>query len=163
MIKKTGTVVLTVLAFLVFATLASANTTVVKAGGSSVCQDASWIVYNISETEEANIQFDIGPYSYAWSKKWNRTLPPGGVQTNAVALKSTISNKGPGDVQVNCQRKRYDSHDWKVDAGSGKTYQPNYHMDHVRPGTYIEPGLGLPEGTERSLSGVTGHLPESQR
>ena len=30
MIKKTGTVILTVLAFLVFATLASANTTVVK-------------------------------------------------------------------------------------------------------------------------------------
>ena len=69
MIKKTGTVIFAVLAFLVFVTLASANTITVKAGGSSVCEDASWIVYNLSETKEANIQFDIGPYSYAWEKK----------------------------------------------------------------------------------------------
>mgnify|MGYP001208650426 CR=1 FL=1 len=28
------------------------------------------------------------------------------------------------------------------------TYQPDYHLDHVKPGTYIEPGMGQPEGTE---------------
>ena len=104
MIRKTGTVIFTVLAFLVFAALASANVTSIKAGGSSVCLDASWAVYNLSETEEANITFDIGPFSYAWEKKWNRTLPPGGIQTNAIAPKSIITNKGPGIVQINCQR-----------------------------------------------------------
>ena len=46
--------------------------------------------------------------------------------------------------------------DWKVDPGSGKSYQPNYTMDHVTPGTYIEPGLGQPEGTERGIFGTQG-------
>ena len=40
--------------------------------------------------------------------------------------------------------------------GSGKSYQPNYSMDHVTPGTYIEPGLGQPEGTERGIFGTQG-------
>ncbi|MBT5762458.1 MAG: hypothetical protein HOI59_01200, partial [Nitrospina sp.] len=46
--------------------------------------------------------------------------------------------------------------DWKKDAGSQKTYQNNYHMDHVTPSTYIEPGMGQPEGTERGLFSQNG-------
>lgn len=42
-------------------------------------------------------------------------------------------------------------HDWKIEAGAGKTYQSDYHMDHVQPGTYVEPGLGQPQGTERGI------------
>ena len=163
MLKK-STVVLAVFAFLTVATVASANVTNVKAGGKAVCEDASWIVYNISETQDTNIKFDIGPYAYAWKKVFKYTLPPGGFEANAIALKSTITNNGPGDIQVNCQRKRYDSHDWKVDAGSGKTYQSDYHMDHVQPGTYIEPGLGQPQGTEgRALFDISGNKPEWRR
>ena len=64
---------------------------------------------------------------------------------------------------MNCQRQRYDRHDWKMDSGSGKTYQSNYHMDHVRPNTYIEPGMGIPEGTERGISGVSGNRSEANR
>ncbi len=74
-----------------------------------------------------------------------------------------ITNKGPGRISVNCQRQRFDRHDWKIDAGSGKTYQSNYHLDHVKPETYIEPGLGQPEGTERGVFGVTGAKPEAYR
>ena len=56
----------------------------------------------------------------------------------------------------------------KIDAGSGKTYQPNYHMDHVRPGTYIEPGMGMEQGHERGLfsqrgGGFGGDISESNR
>ena len=61
------------------------------------------------------------------------------------------------NVTVNCQRQATDFfHDWKIDAGSGQTYQPNYTMDHVTPGTYIEPGLGQPVGTERGIFGGQG-------
>ncbi len=52
--------------------------------------------------------------------------------------------------------RRFDRHDWKIDAGSGKTYQSDYHMDKVLPGTYIEPGLGQPQGTERGIGAVMG-------
>ncbi|MFQ5672052.1 MAG: hypothetical protein ACE5G9_03080 [Nitrospinales bacterium] len=163
MIKKTSTIIFAALVLLAFSTLASANVSIVKPGGQTTCENASWVVYNLSEDSETSIQFDIGPYAYAWDKVWNRTLPPGGFQTNAIAVKSSISNKGPGDIQVNCQRKRFDSHDWKIDAGSGKTYQPNYHLDHVRPSTYIEPGLGLEPGYERGLFGTQGEKPEYKR
>ena len=163
MLKK-STVILAVFAFLAVATVASANVTNVKAGGSAVCEDASWIVYNVSETQDTNIQFDIGPYAYAWKKVFKNTLPPGGFAANAVALKSTITNNGPGEIQVNCQRKRYDAHHWKIDPGSQKAYQSDYHLDHVRPGTYIEPGLGQPEGTEgRALFDISGQKPEWRR
>ena len=163
MLRK-STVVLAVFAFLAVATVASANVTNVKSGGAVVCEDASWIVYNVSETQDTTIKFDIGPHAYAWKKIFKYTMSPGGFAANAIALKSTITNNGPGEVQVNCQRKRYDSHHWKVDAGSGKTYQQNYHLDHVKPGTYIEPGLGQPEGTEgRALFDVSGSKPEWRR
>jgi hypothetical protein len=36
-------------------------------------------------------------------------------------------------------------------------------MDHVTPGTYIEPGLGQPEGTERGIFGVSGAKKEIDR
>ena len=78
-------------------------------------------------------------------------------------LKTTFKNNGPGNVIVNCQRQRADRHDWKIDAGSGKTYQSEYHLDHVQPGTYIEPGLGLPEGTERGIFGTQGEKREVER
>jgi len=163
MIKKTGTVIFAALALLAFCTSASANVSIIKAGGQTTCEDASWVVYNLSEDSETAIQFDIGPYAYAWDKVWNRTLPPGGYQTNAIAMKSVISNKGPGDIQVNCQRQRFDRHDWKIDAGSGKTYQSDYHMTPVKPDTYIEPGLGLEPGYERGIFGTQGEKPEYKR
>ena len=164
MLKRSTVALLTVFALVGFVAVASANVTNVKAGGKSVCEDAAWIVYNLSETQDTKIEFDIGPHAYAWKKVFKYTLPPGGFEANAIALKSVITNKGPGTIQVNCQRKRYDAHDWKVDAGSSKSYQPDYHLDHVRPGTYIEPGLGQPQGTEgRQLFDISRNKPEWQR
>lgn len=124
--------------------------------GFSTCENAGWVVYNLSETAETTIEFDIGPHGFAWEKVWKVAIPAGGYETNAIASKSVITNKGPGDITVNCQRQLFDRHDWKIDAGSGKTYQPNYQMDHVVPQTYIEPGFGQPEGTERDVGGVIG-------
>jgi len=147
---------LVVVAFVASAMVASANEVNVAPGGSTVCENASWIVYNQSETEDTNITFDIGPNAYAWEKVFEATLAPGGYETNAMAMKSTISNKGPGTIMVNCQRQTFDRHDWKIDAGSGKTYQNDYHMDHVRPEEYIEPGMGQPSGTERGLFSQRG-------
>ena len=164
MLKKL-TVIFAVLAFVGFAVSANANVSTIKSGGTGVCENASWVVYNLSETKETKITFDLGPHAYAWKKIWKKTLPPGGFVTAAIHPRSTIVNKGPGAIQMNCQRKRYDSHDWKVDQGAGMTYQPNYHLDHVKPGTYIEPGMGQPEGTEgRGLfGGVSSQQPEWQR
>ncbi|MBT5257712.1 MAG: hypothetical protein HOL75_02225, partial [Nitrospina sp.] len=82
---------------------------------------------------------------------------------NAIAQKTVFKNKGPGNVSVNCQRQRFDRHDWKIDAGSGKTYQSDYHMDHVTPGSYIEPGFGMPQGTERGLFSNMGNKSERNR
>ncbi|MFQ5486356.1 MAG: hypothetical protein ACE5DO_13620, partial [Desulfobacterales bacterium] len=118
MLKKTATTIFTVLVFMSFAFVANANVQVVKAGSKAECDNASWIAYNLSETQETNVEFDIGPYAYSWDKKFKRTLAPGGVQTNAIAEKTIFTNHGPGDISFNCQRKRYDSHDWKIDAGS---------------------------------------------
>lgn len=163
MVKKNIICLFAVVAFLVVATVASANVTEVKPGSSTVCENASWIVYNQSETEDTDIEFDIGPFAYSWEKVFKRTLAPGGTQTNALAQKSIITNKGPGDISVNCQRQRFDRHDWKIDAGSGKTYQSNYHLDHVQPETYVEPGYGMPIGTERGIGSVRGHTSEQYR
>jgi hypothetical protein len=164
MMRRTAISLISVFALFSFVTFASANEVVVKAGGKSVCENASWIVYNLSETEDTNITFDIGPHAYAWEKVFKATLPPGGYETNAMAMKSIITNKGPGAISVNCQRQTFDRHDWKIDPGSGKTYQSDYHLDHVRPGTYIEPGMGLPEGTERGIFGAaSGNARESAR
>ena len=161
--RRTAVSLITIFSLFSFVALASANVTEVKAGGKAICENASWVVYNLSETEETNITFDIGPHAYAWEKIFKATLPPGGYETNALAMKSIITNDGPGDISVNCQRQRFDRHDWKIDPGSGKTYQSNYHLDHVRPGTYIEPGMGLPEGTERGIFSIDGHRSETQR
>jgi hypothetical protein len=163
MMRRTAISLISVFALFSFVTFASANEVVVKAGGESVCENASWIVYNLSETEDTNITFDIGPHAYAWEKVFKATLPPGGYETNAMAMKSIITNKGPGAISVNCQRQTFDRHDWKIDPGSGKTYQSDYHLDHVRPGTYIEPGMGLPTGTERGIFGAAGDKRESAR
>ena len=161
--KRTAISLFTVFALFSFVAFASANEVVVKAGGKSICENASWIVYNLSETDDTDITFDIGPHAFAWEKLFKATLPPGGYETNAVAKHSIITNKGPADISVNCQRQRFDRHDWKIDPGSGKTYQSDYHLDHVRPGTYIEPGMGMPEGTERGIYGVSGDVSESIR
>jgi len=154
---------ITVFVLFSFVAFASANEFVVKAGGKGICENASWIVYNLSETDDTDITFDIGPHAYAWEKLFKATLPPGGYETNAIAPHSIITNKGPADISLNCQRQRFDRHDWKIDAGSSKTYQSNYHMDHVRPGTYIEPGMGMPEGTERGIFSVDGQKRENER
>jgi len=146
-----------------FVAFANANVTEVQAGGKATCEKSAWIVYNTSETEETNITFDIGPYAYAWEKVFKATLPPGGYETNGIALKSTITNNGPGAITVNCQRQRFDRNDVRIDAGSGKTYQRGYHLDHTRPRTYIEPGMGLPEGTERGIFSQMGEKREVDR
>ncbi len=163
MMRRTSTVIFTALAFFALTSIAAANVSTLKAGDTSVCEDASWIIYNVSESQETNVQFDIGPHAYGWGKWYKRDLPPGGYQTNAIAVRTDFKNNGPGDIQINCQRQRFDRNDWKIDAGSGKTYQSDYHMDHVRPGTYIEPGLGLPEGTERGIFSNQNQKPEYQR
>ncbi len=161
--RRTVVSLTTIFAFFCFVGLASANVVEVKSGASTICENASWIVYNLSETEETDITFDIGPFAYAWEKVFKATLAPGGYETNAMAMKSIITNKGPGDISVNCQRQTFDRHDWKIDPGSGKTYQNNYHLDHVRPSTYVEPGLGMPEGTERGIFSNMGHKSEGER
>ena len=163
MVKKSLTTLLAVLFVMAFAVTASANVTNLKAGESTVCENASWIVYNTSESADTSIEFDIGPWGYGWGKLMKRSVAPGGYQAGSIAKKTTFKNNGPGNISVNCQRQRSDRHDWKIDAGSGKTYQSDYHMDHVRPGTYIEPGLGQPWGTERGIMGVTGDFSEANR
>ncbi len=105
----------------------------------------------------------MGPIAYGWGKVVKRVISPGGFQSNAITQKTTFKNNGPGNIVVNCQRQRFDRHDWKIDAGSGKTYQSEYHLDHVQPGTYVEPGLGLPTGTERGIFGTQGQKSELGR
>jgi len=163
MVRKLIAVLFVAFALLAFTSLATANETTLKSGQSSICENASWIAYNTSEDQETTLVFNVGPIAYGWGKDVPRQIPPGGYQANALAKRTSFTNKGPGDVVVNCQRQRYDRHDWKMDSGSGKTYQSNYHMDHVQPGTYIEPGLGQPEGTERGIGGILGHRSESNR
>ncbi len=153
-----------VLAFVAFAATVSANETILKAGEEGVCIDASWITHNISENTEAKVYFWVGRVGYNWKKSFTRVLEPGGFQANALSKKTIIKNSGPASVLVNCQRSYGGAtHDWKMDAGSQKTYQPNYHMDHVQPSTYIEPGLGMPLGTERGLGGVLSEKGEIGR
>lgn len=154
--RKSAISLFMVLAIVAVAAVANANEIAVKAGGSSVCENASWIVYNNSEQQSTEIVFNVGPIGYGWGKPMKRQLAPGGYQAGAIAMKTTFKNNGPGEISVNCQRQRTDRHDWKIDAGAGKTYQSDYHMDHVRPQTYIEPGLGMEEGHERGLFSQRG-------
>ena len=157
------TVVALMAVFFVFSifsvTIASANVSTVKAGSSATCLRASWVIENLSEIKPTTVHINVGPIGYSWNKNFDRTIGPGGFLAHALEPKSTFDNKGPGDILLNCQRHRVESAsrvDWKRDPGSQKTYQPNYHLDHVTPGTYIEPGMGQPEGTERGLFSVRG-------
>ncbi len=154
------TVVALLAVFFVSVSVASANVSTVKSGSSASCLRASWVIENLSETDTTDVHIHIGAIAYAWDKNFDRTLEPGGFLANSLEEKTTFTNKGPGDITVNCQAHRVESAsrvDWKKDAGSHKTYQRNYHLDHVRPGTYIEPGMGQPEGTERGLFSQTGN------
>ena len=156
--------VVAVAAFLLIGTSAYANVSVVKKGETATCENASWIVYNLNESADTTIQFDAGPQQMAYEKKFTVAIPAGGYETNAITMKSVITNQGPGDVSVNCQRQLFDRNDWKIDAGSGKTYQNDYHLDHTTPQTYIEPGYGQPLGTEgRDVFGITGNRSEANR
>tara|TARA_B100000686_G_C16721367_1_gene935158 strand:+ start:1092 stop:1589 length:498 start_codon:yes stop_codon:yes gene_type:complete len=153
-------IVLTLAAvFFVFSvSVASANVSTVKSGGKSTCLNASWVIENLDETKGTTVHINVGTLGYSWNKNFDRTLEPGGFLANSMEQKTTFDNKGPGDITLNCQRSRVENanrHEWKKDAGSQKTYQSNYHLDHVRPGTYIEPGMGQPEGTERGLFSQT--------
>ncbi len=161
--RKKGVVLVAIFAILACAAVASANVFTVQPGTKAVCINASWHVNNLSETDETTVVMDLGPIAYSWQKVITRTIPPGGFHAHALLSHTTFENKGPAVIAVNCQRKRFDDHDWKIDAGSGKTDQPNYPLDHVTPDTYIEPGLGLPEGTERGIFSVTGSVSESNR
>ena len=143
-------------AFMFLATISSAAIQVLDAGASGICEKAGWVATNQSEQKDTKLVFNVGPIGYGWGKDVTRTLAPGGYQANALAQRTIFTNKGPGKVTINCQRRATDYfHDWKVDTNS-ITYQPDYTMDHVTPGTYIEPGLGQPEGTERGLFGGAG-------
>jgi len=154
---RKSVILITVVAFLFVVGSASAATSTLKPGESQACLNAGWLVTNQSEDKDTVIQFDVGPIGYGWGKLVSRTLAPGGYQANALTRKTTFHNKGPGAVTVNCQsRDRSYGHDWKMDPGSAKSYQPDYHSDHVTPGTYIEPGMGQPLGTERGIFGGQG-------
>ena len=153
--------------FVVSVSVASANVQTVQAGGKAKCERASWVIENQSETKDTTVHIDIGILAYSWTKNFNRTLPPGDFLANALEKSTTFSNKGPAAITVNCQRSRMENanrHEWKKDAGSHKTYQSNFHLDHVTPGTYIEPGMGQPQGTERGLfSQTNGQQREGER
>ena len=159
------TIALTVaLVFVFVASIASAAVNVLAAGQTTTCEKAGWVATNQDEKRDTQLVFNVGPNGYGWGKDVKRTLAPGGYQANAVAQRTVFTNKGPGKVTINCQRRATDFfHDWKIDAGSGMTYQPDYYSDHVAPGTYIEPGMGQPEGTERGIFGVSGAKKERDR
>ena len=161
--KKTVVALTVAVAFIFVASISSAAVTSVPAGKSTVCVQSAWIAYNTDEQRDTQLQFNVGPLGYGWGKNVVRTLAPGGYQANAITQKTVFKNKGPGKVTINCQRRATDFfHDWKVDTNS-LTYQPNYSSDHVAPGTYIEPGLGMPLGTERGIFGVAGAKKERDR
>ncbi|SUZ48787.1 uncharacterized protein METZ01_LOCUS1641 [marine metagenome] len=144
--------------FFVFSvSVASANVSTVPAGGKADCLRAGWLIENLSETQSTTVHIHLGTVAYSWNKNFDRTIPPGDFLANAANKKASFTNKGPAAISLNCQRSRVENsnrNEWKKDAGSQKTYQPNYHLDHVKPSTYIEPGMGQPEGTERGLFSV---------
>ena len=108
----------------------------VKSGGKATCLNASWVIENWSETKGTVVHINVGTLGYSWNKNFDRTLEPGGFLANSLEPKSTFENKGPGDLLVNCQAHRVENAnrvEWKKDAGSHKTYQSNYHLDHVQP------------------------------
>ena len=154
--------------FFVFSvSVASANVSVVKSGSKADCLRAGWVIENLSETQSTTVHIHLGTVAYSWNKNFDRTIPPGDFLANAANKKASFTNKGPASISLNCQRSRVENsnrNEWKKDAGSQKTYQPNYHLDHVKPSTYIEPGMGQPDGTERGLFSVRdGQNRESER
>jgi hypothetical protein len=162
--KRKFLALIVAVAFMFVASISSAATNTLAAGQSTTCEKASWLATNQSEQKDTQLVFNVGPIGYGWGKDVTRTLAPGGFQANALANRTVFTNKGPGKVTINCQRRATDFfHDWKTDPGSGKTYQPDYHMDHVTPGTYIEPGMGQPLGTERGLFGGKARTGERDR
>jgi len=162
--KKTVLALTVAVAFMFVASISGAAVNVLAAGQTTTCEKAGWLATNQDEKRDTQLVFNVGPIGYGWGKDVTRTLAPGGYQANALAQRTVFKNKGPGKVTINCQRRATDFfHDWKVDPGSGKTYQPDYHSDHVTPGTYIEPGLGMPVGTERGLFGGAAHVKERDR
>ena len=164
LMKKTVIALTAAVAFMFVASISSAATTTLAAGQQGICDNAGWIAYNLDEVKDTQLVFNVGPIGYGWGKDVTRTLAPGGYQANALARRTVFKNKGPGLVSVNCQsRDRSFFHDWRIDPGSGKSYQVDYHMDHVTPGTYIEPGFGMPDGTERGIFGGQGHVKERDR
>ncbi|PIQ96457.1 MAG: hypothetical protein COV67_09445 [Nitrospinae bacterium CG11_big_fil_rev_8_21_14_0_20_56_8] len=70
-----------------------------------VCENASWLVTNLSEKDKAAIEFSIGPHAFIWEKSYTHVIPPKDFLSNGMARKSIIKNKGPATVQVNCQGK----------------------------------------------------------
>ena len=162
--KKTVLALTVAVALMFVASISSAAVTVLAAGQSTTCEKAGWVATNQDEQKDTQLVFNVGPIGYGWGKDVTRTLAPGGFQANALAQRTVFKNKGPGKVTVNCQRRATDFfHDWKMDPGANTTYQPNYTMDHVVPGTYIEPGYGMPVGTERGIFGTQGHQKERDR
>ena len=162
--KKTAVGLTVLVAVLLLASVSFAATSVLNAGQSGVCENAGWVAYNQDEQKDTQLVFNVGPIGYGWGKDVTRTLAPGGYQANALARRTVFKNKGPGKVTVNCQRRATDFfHDWKMDPGSGSSYQPDYHLDHVTPGTYIEPGMGMPVGTERGIMGGASLKKERDR
>ena len=161
--KKTVFALALAVVFMFVASISSAAVNVLAAGQSTTCEKAGWVATNQDEKRDTQLVFNVGPIGYGWGKDVTRTLAPGGYQANALAQRTVFKNKGPGKVTINCQRRATDFfHDWKVDTQS-LTYQPNYSSDHVAPGTYIEPGLGMPLGTERGIFGVAGAKKERDR
>ena len=161
--KKTALALSLAVVFLFVASISSAAVNTLAPGQTTTCEKAGWLATNQDEKRDTQLVFNVGPIGYGWGKDVTRTLAPGGYQANALAQRTVFKNKGPGKITINCQRRATDFfHDWKVDTNS-LTYQPNYHSDHVSPGTYIEPGLGMPEGTERGIFGVSGHVKERDR
>ena len=155
--RKSVLALTVVVAFMFLASISSANVNTVAPGQTVNCENASWVIYNTDESKDTTVVFDIGAWGYSWGKKMTRVIAPGGYQAGSIARLTTVENKGPGNLSVNCQHRGGDfNHDWKIDAGSHKTYQPDYHSDHVVPGTYIEPGMGQPVGTERGILGGSG-------
>jgi hypothetical protein len=102
MVRKFIAVLTVAFVLLAFTSLASANETVLNPGQSSVCENASWIAYNSSEAQDTSLVFNVGPIAYGWGKDVTRVIPAGGYQANALAKKTTFTNKGPGEVIVNC-------------------------------------------------------------
>ncbi|SVE07519.1 uncharacterized protein METZ01_LOCUS460373, partial [marine metagenome] len=96
--KKTVVALTLAVAFMFVASISSAAVSVLAAGQTGFCDKAGWIAYNLDETKDTQLQFNVGPIGYGWGKDVTRTLAPGGYQANALAQRTVFKNKGPGKV-----------------------------------------------------------------